>query len=75
MTREVCSLGMVPLSEVNAMLLRQDSTVVSECVSDSLEYFMLHSTEKDVCLLSFSCLGYQIVYFFSRKDNDEMFWE
>ena len=58
-TGEVYSVGRVPLSGVNVMLLRADSTVIGGCVSDTLGCFAFNIAKKGDCWLSFSCLGYQ----------------
>lgn len=58
-TGEVYSSGINPLSNVNVVLLQQDSTVISGCVSDSTGHFELKVAKADGYLLSFSCLGYR----------------
>lgn len=66
---EVYSLGTIPLSDVNVMLLQQDSTVVTGCASDSLGRFVLNVMKEGDYLLFFSCLGYQVRSFVISKDE------
>ena len=68
-TGEVYSSGMKPLANVNVTLLRQDSTIVSGCVSDSIGYFELNVMKADDYLLSFSCLGYRTRVFVLLQES------
>ncbi|WP_099292311.1 MULTISPECIES: carboxypeptidase-like regulatory domain-containing protein [unclassified Butyricimonas] len=70
-TGEIYSPEMTPLANVNVILLRQDSTAIVGCVSDSIGRFVLNVEKTDGYLLSFSCLGYRTrVLVLPQRDSD-----